>query len=1229
VSAAGVPSPNRAVSAGGLCGSVNDDYYNSGSRESNTRTIFANSYSTGGVLASASGDSPALAYVGGVCGTIGANSPATVAVSDCYWNSASARQIGDKEGSDGALTAAQMKEQSNYSGFAFGLVWSIAPAINDGYPTLTSDQTARPPYKAIGLSWLQGGWLDAGKPGEVSYVVSTAGIVDGSYEATVTGLPAGVTFAGPITISDGKGKLTLTGDESTISGDYRGLILTIDDTPSWIFELYIISTTKRVSVGAQSGSLTAGAPATVSFPVTTVGIADGSYPATVENLPSGVTVRGQVTIANNAGRLTLAGDATTEAGWSYPTLIIANTRSYSFPLTILASGGENTPVTSVVLPEGLTLAGGQTASLLATVAPTGASDRSLVWSSSDSETVSVAPSVNGFIATVTAKKTGTATITATNLASGLSASCQVTVVAPYPGSLRLTSAYSLVTAGAGEPIALRHGWDSDEYTITGMGWEYQKDGGAWSEAPPTGFTISDQLDGADVKDGLVITVAAGVAPGTYRVRATTPSGPGANAARLAATATIKVLEAASGEPAGGQAVLLETAVTANPALKVSATVPFRVLDPAALAAVNATLASPGKEVRLYTNYGKANEVLLTREVNGIAATLRDGRTLELVTGKNDSDLWTSAKSFKGVTVVVGSGENELVLDKTLNIAVKTVYPKLTFATDRPLNAFYPDSAATLTATADTGARVTVEGLEALGNAGESLEATGKNGLKVASSGKAKAGNHKFAATVSVEGYKAVTNSPSAPNKVAVSVRLLNERPKLKLTSNTVTLGRGGDYNYGSASFQILSSDPARTLEEWGGLDAAKSEVWTTGKNAAKVEGLFSFRRDGTVTINYNQDKQTPKGKYQIRAVLNSDSGGSAPLNLNLTVKWADYGSKKPSFKLSPATVTVNADPAKQSDVFTVAVVPSAANLNYSWAADQAALTAAGFAPVGSPARNSLGLRISGTLAPGSKARLAVNSTDRAFAAQTLTINVPAASKKASFTLSQKGRIDLLDQDSALAVTAKFANTTPRIKEVGLYADEGCMVESPLFAVVTAAGSEAPKLAGNTFFVKAKGPLEEGRKPQTVYVKLTFVDTNETSPPSLTGKLTIKPGQGSAKARASRSSLTLYALQPDAGEELALSLTSSVNGAALGAARLAKASEDLGFELVRSGQGAWELGFKNGVAPANPNKSYTLTLELWPEGTYKPDQDGGIEYTYGSGATAAKPATVKVKVNVRP
>ena len=102
-------------------------------------------------------------------------------------------------------------------------------------------------------------------------------------------------------------------------------------------------TTKTIAVGAQLGRLVPGTAETVAFPVTTSGITNGTYPAAVTNLPTGVSVQGQVTINNNSGTLTLAGSASTVAGTtSTLRLTIDGVQSEAFALSISASGAAST-----------------------------------------------------------------------------------------------------------------------------------------------------------------------------------------------------------------------------------------------------------------------------------------------------------------------------------------------------------------------------------------------------------------------------------------------------------------------------------------------------------------------------------------------------------------------------------------------------------------------------------------------------------------------------------------------------------------------------------------------------------------------------------------------------------------------------------------------------------------------------------------------------------------------
>jgi hypothetical protein len=106
---------------------------------------------------------------------------------------------------------------------------------------------------------------------------------------------------------------------------------------------------KTVSVGAQNGSLVAGAAETVTFPVTTTTMDNGNYNVAVHNLPTGVSVQGQVAISDNVGTLTLAGSTSTIAGTSNNlTLTLDGVTSTEFTLTITESGSSNTDYKKVI-----------------------------------------------------------------------------------------------------------------------------------------------------------------------------------------------------------------------------------------------------------------------------------------------------------------------------------------------------------------------------------------------------------------------------------------------------------------------------------------------------------------------------------------------------------------------------------------------------------------------------------------------------------------------------------------------------------------------------------------------------------------------------------------------------------------------------------------------------------------------------------------------------------------
>jgi len=168
---------------------------------------------------------------------------------------------------------------------------------------------------------------------------------------TVTGDGTAISNTGDGDVNVSGGTVEATGDGTAISNTGGGDVNVSGGT--------VTQHTKTVSVGTQSGTLTAGTAGEVTFTVTTANIADGSYPANAANLPAGVTVSGQIAISGNSGTLTLTGSASIVEGVTNTlTLTIDGTTSAAFTLTITIAGGKTDP--TVTWPTGLTATVGQT-----------------------------------------------------------------------------------------------------------------------------------------------------------------------------------------------------------------------------------------------------------------------------------------------------------------------------------------------------------------------------------------------------------------------------------------------------------------------------------------------------------------------------------------------------------------------------------------------------------------------------------------------------------------------------------------------------------------------------------------------------------------------------------------------------------------------------------------------------------------------------------------------------
>jgi Leucine-rich repeat (LRR) protein len=138
-----------------------------------------------------------------------------------------------------------------------------------------------------------------------------------------------------ITITPKTGYYTIIGVEDEFFEVTGGTIVQWFGTNSFRVTFPATNKFPTITVGGQNGTMNAQTTNQVTFPVTTTYMAAGTYTATVNGLPDGVSVLGQVTI-NGAGEgtLRLVGSANALTGSYAMTLKLSVATSGSFTLTI-------------------------------------------------------------------------------------------------------------------------------------------------------------------------------------------------------------------------------------------------------------------------------------------------------------------------------------------------------------------------------------------------------------------------------------------------------------------------------------------------------------------------------------------------------------------------------------------------------------------------------------------------------------------------------------------------------------------------------------------------------------------------------------------------------------------------------------------------------------------------------------------------------------------------------
>ena len=295
--------------------------------------------------------------------------------------------------------------------------------------------------------------------------------------------------------------------------------------------------TATITVTTTDGSFTATCTVTVSNPVVavtgvtldeeTLSLTAGGETATLTATvaPEGATNKAVTWESSNTEVATVVDGVVTPVAAGTATITVTTTDgSFTATCTVTVSNPV-VAVTGVTLDEetlSLT-AGGETATLTATVAPEDATNKAVTWTTSDA---TVATVENG---AVTAVAAGTATITVTTTDGSFTANCTVTVSNPViaVSSVTLNKSEAALTVGGTETLTTTVAPENaTDKTVT------------WTSSAP---------EVASVANGVVTAVAAGTATIT------------ATAGGQSATCTVTVTAAgrAKGDIVGSEAGVID------------------------------------------------------------------------------------------------------------------------------------------------------------------------------------------------------------------------------------------------------------------------------------------------------------------------------------------------------------------------------------------------------------------------------------------------------------------------------------------------------------------------------------------------------------------------------------------------------------------------------------------------------------------------------------------------
>ncbi|PWW03310.1 Ig-like protein group 2, partial [Paenibacillus cellulosilyticus] len=335
--------------------------------------------------------------------------------------------------------------------------------------------------------------------GTATITVTTA---DGGYTATstvtVTTPVTGVTLDQPtLHLFKGGAAGTLTETVNPSDATDKSVIWDSDDTNVATVTNGVVTPvgdgTATITVTTVDGSYTATSTVTVTTPVTGVtvdkstldlfvGGADETLVATVN--PSDATDSSVTWGSDDTNVATVVNGVVTPVGVGTATITVTTTDGGYTATSIVTV---TKPVTGVTLdqPTLHLYKGGATETLVATVNPSDATDKTVTWSSDDTNVATVVDGV------VTAVGDGTAHITVTTVDGGYTATSSVTVTTPVTGVTLDKSTLHLLVGGADGTLAETvNPSDATDSSVT------------WS---------SDDTNVATVVNGVVTPVGVGTA----------------------------------------------------------------------------------------------------------------------------------------------------------------------------------------------------------------------------------------------------------------------------------------------------------------------------------------------------------------------------------------------------------------------------------------------------------------------------------------------------------------------------------------------------------------------------------------------------------------------------------------------------------------------------------------------------------------------------------------------